>query len=162
MPDSMSIGGDSFIGDIRNIPAVSISHMIVDMLDPAVGEGHPVGAGGGVPVPLLVLPEVCAAVVVGDAVLVGVVGRLLVVATSGPSGTTSGSYGTTNGSSETTSGSSSKQRLGHHAGDQHRENNSSLKQIMFICKVCLGRSKPRTRENFKKDSRALCGQIIRY
>ena len=113
MSNSMSIGGDSFIGDISYIPTVCISHMVVDVLDPAVGEGHPVGARGGVAVSLLLLPEVGAAVVIGHSILVGVVGGLLMVATS----------------------SSSGEGLGHHAGDHQGEHNTSL--ILYIINYLL-------------------------
>ena len=82
---AMSIGGNPLIGHIRDIPTVRICHVVVDVLDPAVWEGHPVGAGGDVPVPLLVLTEVDAAVVVGDSVLVGVDGGLVVVSAAGMS-----------------------------------------------------------------------------
>ena len=104
MSNSIAIDGDPIIGDICDIPTVCISHVVVDVLDPAVGEGHPVGAGGGVTLSLLLLSEVGAAVVIGDSILVGVVGRLLMVATS----------------------SSSGEGLGHHTGDHQGEHNTSL------------------------------------
>ena len=71
---SGSIGGNSLVGHFGDVAAVGVSHVVVDVLDPAVGQGHPVGAAGGVAVTLLVLTEVGAAVVVGNAVLVGVNG----------------------------------------------------------------------------------------
>ena len=71
---SGSIGGHALVGHVGDVATVSISHVVVDVLDPAVGQGHPVGAAGGVAVTLLVLTEVGAAVVVGHAVLVGVDG----------------------------------------------------------------------------------------
>ena len=71
---SGSIGGNSLVGHFGDVAAVGVSHVVVDVLDPAVGQGHPVGAAGGVAVTLLVLTEVGAAVVVGHAVLVGVDG----------------------------------------------------------------------------------------
>ena len=77
---SGSIGGNSLVGHFGDVAAVGVSHVVVDVLDPAVGQGHPVGAAGGVAVTLLVLPEVGTAVVVGHAVLVGVDGGLVVVA----------------------------------------------------------------------------------
>ena len=41
---SRTVGGNSIVGNIGYIPVVSISHVVVYVLDPAVGEGHPVGA----------------------------------------------------------------------------------------------------------------------
>ena len=72
-----TIAGHSLVADIGHISAVGVSHVVVDVLDPAVGQGHAVGAAGGVAVPLLLLPKVGAAVVVGHGVLVGVDGGLL-------------------------------------------------------------------------------------
>ena len=77
---SRTVGGHALVGHVGDVAAVGIGHVVVDVLHPAVGQSHSVGAAGGVAVPLLLLTEVGAAVVVGNAVLVGVDGGLLMVA----------------------------------------------------------------------------------
>ena len=79
---AVAVGWHSLVAHVSHVAAVSVGNVVVDVLDPAVGQRHAVGAGGGVAVPLLLLPEVGAAVVVGHAVLVGVMSGLLVVATA--------------------------------------------------------------------------------
>ena len=96
---SISIGGNPLKGHIRDLPTVRISHMVFDVLDPAVGEGHPVGPGGHLPVPLLLLPKVSAAVVVGDSVLVGVNGGLDVVTADASSAAANTTFYTADASS---------------------------------------------------------------
>merc|ERR1719278_1371238 len=65
------------VGHLGNVSAVGISHVVVDSLDPAVGEVDGVGAGGGVAVAGLVGAESSLAVVVGHGVDVGVDGGLV-------------------------------------------------------------------------------------
>ena len=76
---SVTVDRFSLIGDVCDIAAVPVGHLVVDVLGPAVGQGHAVVAVGRVAVTLLLLPEVGAVVVVVHPVLIGVVGWLIVV-----------------------------------------------------------------------------------
>ena len=87
---SGSVGGNALVGHIGDVTAVSVGGVIGDDLGSAVGESNPVGSGGGVSVPLLVLGEVSAAIVVGYAVLVGVGGGGVVVGFCAIGGRTGG------------------------------------------------------------------------
>ncbi len=71
------IGGLTSVDHIGDVAAVSVVHLIVDRLETTVGQGHRVGTGGGVAVPLLTGVDLHAAVVV-HGVVVGVHGRLVV------------------------------------------------------------------------------------
>ena len=70
--------GLSRVGHISNVSAVGVGNVVVDMLDPAVGQVDGVGAGGGVAVTVLLGVEPGARVVVGNGVVVGVDGGLLI------------------------------------------------------------------------------------
>ena len=72
----LGVLGLTLIGHIGNIASVSV-YSVGDLLEPAVGKGDVVAAGGGVTVPVLVGAVVVAAVVVLDAVGVGVLGGLV-------------------------------------------------------------------------------------
>merc|ERR1719500_564361 len=65
------ITGNSFIGDILDVPRVPVS-AIVDHLSPAVRKSHPVGTRGGVPIPVLLLAKVSSTVVITDSILVSI------------------------------------------------------------------------------------------
>jgi len=71
---SIIVVGLSRVGDLLDhaVPGVVVGHC----LDAAIGQGHRVGPGGGVPVPGLLLLEARPAVVVTDPVVVGVQRRL--------------------------------------------------------------------------------------
>jgi len=71
---STIVVGLSGVGDLLDHPVAGV--MVGHCLDAAVGQGHGVGAGGGVPVPGLLLLEAGPAVVVTDPVVVGVESRL--------------------------------------------------------------------------------------
>merc|ERR1719382_1291091 len=68
---SSIITGNSFIGDILDVPRVPVS-AIVDHLSPAVRKSHPVGTRGGVSIPVLLLAKVSSTVVITDSILVSI------------------------------------------------------------------------------------------
>jgi len=71
---SIIVVGLSRVGDLLDhaVPGVVVGHCLYA----AIGQGHRVGPGGGVPVPGLLLLEARPAVVVTDPVVVGVQRRL--------------------------------------------------------------------------------------
>ena len=72
----LGILGLTLVGHIGNIASISI-YSVGHLLQPAVREGNIVAARGGVPIPVLVGAVVVLAVVVLDAVGVGVLGGLV-------------------------------------------------------------------------------------
>ena len=72
----LGVLGLTLVGHIGNIASVSV-YSVGHLLQPAVREGNIVAAGGGVPVSVLVGAVVVLAVVVLDAVGVGVLGGLV-------------------------------------------------------------------------------------
>jgi hypothetical protein len=71
------VGGLTSIDNISHVAAVGVGHLVVDGLEAAVGEGHRVGAAGGVAVTVLTSVDLYAVVVV-HGVVVGVDGRGIV------------------------------------------------------------------------------------
>ena len=58
----LAVGGiDGFAGvhNVGHVAGVGICHVVVNFLEAAVGQGHRVGAGGGVAVPLLAELRAC-------------------------------------------------------------------------------------------------------
>jgi hypothetical protein len=88
------IDGLTSVDHIGDVAAVSVVHLIVDRLETTVGQGHRVGTGGGVTVPLLAGVDLHAVVVIGHGVVVGVHGWLVV----GRSWGVGGSRGVASGS----------------------------------------------------------------
>ena len=72
----LGVLGLTLVGHIGNIASISI-YSVGHLLQPAVREGNIVAARGGVPIPVLVGAVVVLAVVVLDAVGVGVLGGLV-------------------------------------------------------------------------------------
>ena len=80
-----AVVGLAGVGDVGDVAGVRVVHVVGHRLRAAVGEEDGVGSAGGVPVALLVLAELGAAVLVVHAVLEGVVRlrRLGLVVTAG-------------------------------------------------------------------------------
>ncbi len=117
------------VGDVGDIPRVLVVHVVGHGLDAAVGQGHVVLALHSVAVPLLAVAEVGAGVLVVDAVLEGVVGRLVVVGLGmvGPvvgAGRSDGSHAGSHGSDLRGGGS-------HGGGDKEGSNDEGLKNMSF-------------------------------
>ena len=70
----LGVLGLALVADLGHVATVTV-HGVGDLLEPAVGQGHVVGAGGGSPITSFGLSEVAAAVGVGNSVLVAVCSR---------------------------------------------------------------------------------------
>merc|ERR1719309_1034928 len=73
-----SVMRNSLVGNISNIATVFISSVVVDHLDSAIRESNSVGSSGRVAISLLLLAELCSAVVISNTILESIMSRLFI------------------------------------------------------------------------------------